>query len=70
MFIFFVSFTHAYASNDSVWNSVINSAKKNCLKIGFSENDYEFKNCVLTLIKTDQMQQSELIIIQKKLFNF
>ena len=67
MFMFLVSFTNAYASSDGVWNSKIYSAKKSCLKIGFSENDYEFKNCVLTLIKTDQMEQSELIIIQKKI---
>ena len=65
--IFLSSFTNAYASNDREWDYKINSAKKSCVKIGFAENDPKFKNCVLSLIKPDQMQQNDLIIIQKKI---
>ena len=65
--MFLGSFTNAYASNDGELDYKINSAKKSCIKIGFVENDPKFKNCVLSLIKPDQMQQNDLIIIQKKI---
>lgn len=65
--MFFASITNAYSSNDREWDNKIKSARKSCIKIGFTEKDDNFKNCVLTLIKPDQMQQSDLIIIQKKI---
>ena len=65
--MFLVSFTNTYASNDREWDYKIKSAKKNCVKIGFIENDPKFKNCVLSLIKPDQIQENDLIIIQKKI---
>ena len=65
--MFLSSISNAHSSIDKEWDSKINNAKKKCIKIGFAENDDNFKKCVLTLIKPDQMQQSDLIIIQKKI---
>ena len=67
IFIFIASITNAYSSNDREWDNKINSAKKRCIKIGFAQNDDNFKNCILTLIETNKKEQNELIIIQKKI---